>query len=356
VADDQLYRVDINTLAATPVTQPTPQAFRYVQKVFHTNQETYLVSGSLWQPVPERNGDGRSGALWRLREGKWERLVNGLDMAPDYPQHPFRPFLATEQGLWLGAFDVGPWFIPAGRGAPALVDWHYGYPLDGSEGLFRLADGRFLIVSANQGSIAVKQEDLLAAFQSPPEVSTLNPVRPFIQDVRGHILGLLATGDDALSDWDGKSWTDHALPGGYDPTYFWTFAADSLNRIWLLPNAFGKAVAIFDPSHQTFDIYPAMNVGSAPTGKGKRAIHWLRPPAAKSLIPNLSRRTGWGLTGSPIDGNSIVLFRVYACRSSRRKNISYSSLRAWCEKSSSTWKETPFWRPTLPRVSANTSS
>jgi streptogramin lyase len=256
VADDQLYTVDIDTLTATPVPDPDPKAFRYVQKIFHADQETYLVSGSIWQPVPERVGDGRSGALWRLKDGKWEKLVNGLDMRPEFAQHPFRPFLPTERGLWLGAFGVGPWFIPAGRSKPVLIDWHYAYPLDGSEGLFQLADGRLLIVSANQGSIAVKPADLLAALQSPSEVSELNPVRPFIQDVRGHILAILATGNNALNDWDGKAWTDHALPSGFDPAHFCAFAEDSLNRIWLLPDAFGKSVAIFDPTHETLEFYP----------------------------------------------------------------------------------------------------
>jgi len=256
VADDQLYRVDVNTLTASPVPEPSPHAFRYVQKIFRVNRETYLVAGSMWQPMPEQSANGRSGALWRLRDGRWERLVEGLDLRPEYAQHPFRPFLATGRGLWVGAFGSGPWFVPAGRGEPALIDWHYDYPFDGSEAMFQLGDGRLLIVSSNEGSMAVKPEELLAAFESPAEVSTFNPAHPFIQDVRGHLLGLLPWDDKALSDWDGKTWTDHALPDGFDPQHFLICAADSLDRIWLLPDAFGKAVAIFDPVHQTFEVYP----------------------------------------------------------------------------------------------------
>ncbi len=273
VADDRLYRLDINTVTATPVPDPDARAFRYVQKIFHADQETYLVSGSVWPPVPERIGDGRSGALWRMSEGLWEKLVNGLDMRPEYGEHPFRPFLPTDRGLWLGAFGSGPWFIPAGRGKPALINWRYAYPLDGSEGLFQLADGRLLIVSANQGSIAVKPADLLAAFQSPPEVWELNPMRPFIQDVRGHILGILATGDNALSDWDGKTWRDHTLPGGFDPQHFSTFAEDSLQRIWLLPDPWGKSLAIFDPEHETFEIYPGYSEALQAQLAGREGFH-----------------------------------------------------------------------------------
>jgi hypothetical protein len=122
--------------------------------------------------------------------------------------------------------------------------------------LVQLADGRLLIVASNWGSLTVKPGDLLAAFQSPPEVRTLNPLHPFIQDVRGHILGLLATGDSALSDWDGQTCKDHTLPDGFDPAHFGAFAEDSLQRIWLLPDPFGRSVAIFDPQHETFEIYP----------------------------------------------------------------------------------------------------
>ena len=256
VVGDQLYRVDINTLTATAAPGPDPESFHFVQRVFHAGQETYIVSGPAWTPVAERSGNGRSCALWRLRDGEWKRAVNGLDARPGLAQDPLRPFLATDQGLWLGAYGSGPWFVPNGEGERALIDWHYDYPLDGSEGLFQLADGRLLMISANEGSIAVKPAELLAAYQSPSGVQTLNPMRPFIQDARGHILGILSTGDNALSDWDGKTWTNHPLPGGFDPGHFWRFAEDSLERIWLLPDAFGKSVTIFDPRHETLEIHP----------------------------------------------------------------------------------------------------
>ena len=36
---------------------------------------------------------------------------------------------------------------------------------------------------------------------------------PFlVQDVRGHILGVLSVGDHSLRNWDGKNWVEHPLP------------------------------------------------------------------------------------------------------------------------------------------------
>ena len=183
-------------------------------------------------------------------------MINGLDMLAVFFPSSFRPWLETANGFWLGAYTSGPWFIPAGdKDEPALIDWHYGFPLEGSNGLVQLPDGRLLIVASNWGSVAVKPGDLLGSFQSPPEVRTLNPLRPFIQDSRGHIMGLVATGDTALSDWDGQTWKDHPFPAGFDPTHIGSFAGDSLQRIWLLPDLMGKWVAIFDPQRDTFENY-----------------------------------------------------------------------------------------------------
>jgi streptogramin lyase len=233
VVDDQLYRADINKLTGMPAAQSASSAFRYVQKIFRTGQETYVISGPVFPPVPERNGGGRFGVLWRLLNGEWTRVVNGLDMRPESFQQPFRPYLATDGNLWLGTFGCGPWVIPKGDRNPTLVDWHYNYPLDGSEGLFQLENGRMLILSANQGSLAVKQAELLSVFQSPPEVSTLNPLRTLAQDAQSHIWGILATGDNALSEWDGQSWAEHPIPQSFPAQQSWDATLDSLGRIWL---------------------------------------------------------------------------------------------------------------------------
>jgi hypothetical protein len=258
LADDRLYQVDTKTLTPAAVLEPEPRAFRYVRRISYAGQETYVVSISPAVPVPEPSGEGRFGVLWRLRNGEWKRVVNGLDMRPELPQDPIRPFVATPAGCWVGAYGTGPWFIPAGSGEPVHIDWHYDFPLDESEGLLQLPDKRLLLVDSTRGSIAANAADLLAAYQSPPEIRTLNPLRPLTQDERGHIWGILYPGDQAVSEWDGKSWTPHALP--YDsinpPRY--TFATDSQDRIWILSDGVpcqGPA-AVLNPSRGNFDLYP----------------------------------------------------------------------------------------------------
>jgi hypothetical protein len=258
LADDRLYQVDTKTLTPAAVLEPEPRAFRYAQRISSAGQETYVVSVSATVPVPEPRGEGRFGDLWRLSNAEWKRVVNGLDMRPEILQDPIRPFVATPAGCWVGAYGTGPWFIPAGSGEPVHIDWHYDYPLDGSEGLLQLPDKRLLLVDSTRGSMAANAADLLAAYQSPPGIQTLNPFRPFIQDERGHIWGILYAGDQALSEWDGKSWTPHALPYDFINPPRYSFATDSQARIWVLSDRVpcqGPA-AVLNASRGNFDFYP----------------------------------------------------------------------------------------------------
>jgi hypothetical protein len=46
-----------------------------------------------------------------------------------------------------------------------------------------------------------------------------------------------------------------------------------MNRIWLLPDAWGKSVAIFNPEHETFEIYPGYSEALLAQGAGREKFH-----------------------------------------------------------------------------------
>ena len=259
-----LYRVDIRTLTAEAVAEPASDAFRFVQSIYHVGHATYIVSVDGSMPVAERSGEGRMGALWRLQDGAWKRLVNGIDMRPQMSNDSARSFLETSAGLWLGAYGTGPWFIPTGSGEPVHVDWRYGYSLVDSDGLMALPDGRLLLVATTPGSMAcgsmaVMPADLLAAFQSPANVRTLNPLRGLLADERGHIWGFLWGDRPVISEWDGKTWADHSLPGEFSPLSFWNFGMDSQDRIWVQYNRCQGPVVILNPGRGDTETYPDLS-------------------------------------------------------------------------------------------------
>jgi streptogramin lyase len=255
IPNDQLYRVDTHTLISTPVVEPEPQAFHRVQRIFPVGQETFLISNPALR-LPEPGGEGRFSVLWRYRMGNWERVVNGIDMVPEVAQDPDRVVVATPEGFWAGANGTGPWFIPSGQGAPVHIDWHQGWPFDKEQAIFHLPDGRLLLIALNQGSIAVKAADLLASFQSPTGLRTLNPLRTFIQDRRGHFWGLLTSAENALSEWDGNNWKQHSLPEDFSDSRGYNFSADSDDRIWLVIDPCRGPVTVFDSSQGSFATYP----------------------------------------------------------------------------------------------------
>ena len=263
-AADHLYRIDTKTLTAAVVPEPVSSAFRFVQKIFHADKATYVVSANGSTPVPERSGEGRIGVLWRRQGGEWKRVVNGIDMRPATIIDAPRSFLATPAGLWLGAYGTGPWFIPAGSGEPVHIDWRYGYSLDESEGLMALPDGRLLLVAATSGSMAcgstaVMPADLLAAVETSDKVRTLNPLRAFVPDQLGHIWGFLSDDRPVISEWDGKTWTDHSLPEDFAPLSFWNFAVDSQDRIWLQYTRCRGPVLILNPRRGNTETYPDLS-------------------------------------------------------------------------------------------------
>jgi len=255
IPNDQLYRVDTKTLISAPVVEPEHEAFRRVQRIFPVGQETFLISNSALR-LPEHGGEGRFSVLWRFREGNWERVVNGIDMVPEVSQDSDRVVVATPEGFWAGANGTGPWFIPSSQGAPLHIDWHHGWPFDKEQAIFQLPDGRLLLIALNQGSIAVKPADLLASFPTPSGIRTLNPVRQFVQDRRGHFWGLLTSAEGALSEWDGNNWKQHSLPEDFSNSRGYNFSADSEDRIWLVIDSCQGPVTVFDSLQGSFATYP----------------------------------------------------------------------------------------------------
>jgi streptogramin lyase len=259
---DHLYWADTHTLLAEVAPEPASGVFRYVQKIFDMGGATYVLTAQGNLPVAERGGEGRIGTLWRLQDGQWTRVLNGIDMRPPNTSDPPRMFVETPQGLWLGAYGTGPWFIPSGHGEPIHIDWRYGFSLEESEGLLALPDGGLLVVAGNggnmaaqTGTMAVKPADLLASLQQPDNVETLNPLRVFVPDRQNHLWGFLSAERKVISEWDGRTWTEHALPDSIDPLRFWNYGVDSQDRIWLHPSCAGQ-VYVFSPASGKTETYP----------------------------------------------------------------------------------------------------
>jgi hypothetical protein len=296
-----LYELNTNTFETRLVAQPYPQAFQDIQQITAVGRDWYLVAGSRWGSEIRYDDGVRTGNLWRLRNGQWRLLISGLDKGGSGlwsgPQQTPRPFLETAQGLWVGAFGGGMWFIPRPRASAATpaskakgadtetsaqqavvqtagqavaMDWQRGLPFHTTDQLFDIGRGQVLAHSS-QGTILVADLPALLARKASPRARTFRTYCDLIQSRNGHLWGVLSLRGNALNEWDGGRWRSYSAPPHYDLNWAAECAFDSRGRIWLLPGYSDRQAAIFDPktmSWKVFDTYrAALQAQMRKTGK-----------------------------------------------------------------------------------------
>ncbi|MDQ3815447.1 MAG: hypothetical protein M3347_16140, partial [Armatimonadota bacterium] len=264
MGDDGLYEVDIATLHARRVPEPEPKAFRYVQQITRLGRDWYFVTGSRWIKSCGEDSTERNGTLWSRRDGRWHKLLAGLEHSGDATP---RPLLPTAEGLWVGTFDDGMWYLSnrAGNrggnrdGAKHLINWRRGFPLNEVHHLFMLSGGRVLALSP-AGNVTLAGISSLVSLRPSPRVRTFRPYTFIRQDAHGHLWCVLSLRSKALSQWDGTRWLHHPVPRNYKPNNVYELALDSRQRVWLLPDNRQGPTVIFHPAKnvwQTFATYPA---------------------------------------------------------------------------------------------------
>jgi hypothetical protein len=76
-----------------------------------------------------------------------------------------------------------------------------------------------------------------------------------VSDYRNHLWGFLAGKEHVISEWDGKTWTDHALPEDFDPLRSWNFGLDIQNRVWLLSGGCRGPVTVLNIPRGSVEVY-----------------------------------------------------------------------------------------------------
>lgn len=255
-----LYLMDADTLTAKPIPAPEPGVFDDVTKVFSAGGDTYVITGALgpmFQMAPVETLEHRfTGALWRYSNGKWTKVLNGIDDLTERREDFGRPWLETPDGLWLGSHGSGVWFIPSHGGAPELVNWRQGFPMDSVDDLYDLGSGKLLAVQYRPSrTVAADTSSLLKPAKLAASVGVVNPYSGLEPDPQFHIWGLLSVSGRALDEWDGYKWIPHPLPGNLNPYLLSGADADAEGRIWLLPGCQQGPIAIYDPRRSTWSSY-----------------------------------------------------------------------------------------------------
>ncbi|HEV2247024.1 MAG TPA: hypothetical protein VGW37_10280, partial [Terriglobia bacterium] len=286
IISDGLYEIDSSALTARRIAEPEPGAFRFIQQLFYQGNDHYVIASDYGLPQGEIRESGPFSVLWRFRNGRWEKLLTGLDEVNDLQYQADRPWLETPQGLWIGGWAKGLWFIPSAggehsvggqAGAPLEINWKQGFPLDTVRRLFDLRDGGFLAADFSPGrAVAASPTSLLTAGAAhASKIQVINPFSMMQPDQRLHIWSILTVSGHALDEWDGEKWTSHPLPGDINPAWLSGLDVDSQRRVWLFPDCRMGPVAIFDPRDGKWAEYGSYQ--DALATHGNQAVRFLHP-------------------------------------------------------------------------------
>lgn len=169
-ANDGLYLVDQKAFRAERM--PGIPGLGRISSVFTANGNGYLVTDTDSSGMAA--GPEGCGWLWRWREGRWQKVIAGMDdtnttvcwcsRAPggNYVgcRGP-RAMAETSEGVWLAGDGTGLWFIPP-QGEARQIAPATGLPLK-SVSYIAVIGNRLLLVDTDAGrSVAISPAQLLA--------------------------------------------------------------------------------------------------------------------------------------------------------------------------------------------------
>jgi hypothetical protein len=239
VADDGVYKLDIDTFALERTPDPVPKAVCCVHELHMVGDDLYAV-----EDLP----DDRN-SLWRYRDGKWENVLPQLDF------HAFsrnaRVWLPVKEGLLVTTNGGGPWFLPD-DGKPAQFTWQTGFTLEDFHGLAQLADGTFFGLGLS-GEIFHGPLDLPPKAKAQLRFTEFDEDRGSVGAANGHFWTVDLAKPPKLRDWDGTAWSDHPLPEDVQPSDN-RLLEDQLGRIWSISDV----PAFFEPHPGDWHVFPSM--------------------------------------------------------------------------------------------------
>ncbi len=236
VADDGVYKVDIDTLALERTTEPAPKALCCVHELHVVGNDLYAV-----EDLPQVQDE-----LWRLRNGTWTKVLAHLDIHSNSWMP--RSWLPIKEGLLIGTFGSGPWFLP-NEGEPAQFTWRSGFTMEDFHAMARFADGSFF--GLGRGAEIFHGPLTLPPHESEnARVVEIEPDRGWVYASTGHIWMIPRNPPLVLKEWDGTKWIPHDFPVG--TKYAGGINEDDQGRLWM----YSQGPLIYTPATGQWQNFP----------------------------------------------------------------------------------------------------
>jgi hypothetical protein len=272
-----IFSINPDTLAGVQEPEPETNAFRFVQSIFSAGKDRYVIAGDR----ADFNRDGLLSVLWRWRDGRWTKVIDGLDSEASPEQLAARQWTVTKEGLWLGAFGMGGWFVPTNDDPAQVINWQKNSAYDTINRWFQLKGGQMMGLQFGRGAIIADPAVLEKNAARPVSAVVIHTSRPLIQTADGRVFGSLRGRQSVLCEWEGTGWHEYPVPKNFQPDTRYETPVDSLNRVWWVPLTDDvSGFFIFDPARQRFE-QPS---GSFSELQNLRINTALRPPAPNPVF------------------------------------------------------------------------
>ncbi len=239
---DGLYVLDTTNFQAERAPQQPPEASSTTFAVQNQRGDWLFVMGT-------NRSEGACTVCRLSEDGRWERIVDGVDSLYYHSGMHDRPWVQAEHGSYLSSSGNGLWYIPDDHTAPIQLDWRIPFRLTARQ-LVKLPSGRWL--GWNDGLPGVGTPDALEIKHAGPDNPRLRVVSTpavILTDPRGHQWTTYSEKSHTLREWDGEQWLDHPLPEGMDAnTYPDVFKFDAHGRVWVRTKSSRALNTAFDPA------------------------------------------------------------------------------------------------------------
>lgn len=266
VESSGLYLFNPSTSEIEPIEVPDPNAFQYIEQVFHDGEAWHAVTTPRPSETEASTETAIAGhilvktktfydqtkpacSLWRKEIDGWKKLKDGLDEKPVFVP---RPWLRTAAGLFVGSSSGAPWFFPSPRGEPRRILEAGSFPLSRVDRIFKVSESEVLLTCRSPAAACLWPADPPIASKREQRWEKFETMGNALQDAQGHIWCF--RGPRAFMHWDGHEWKSVSPPPLEATKSSIGFAADDRGRGWLLRMS-DDLMAVFDFATHKWQIF-----------------------------------------------------------------------------------------------------
>ncbi len=231
-----LFVLNGETFAATRVPPPDEKSFTNILDIVPVGNDLYVIAV-----------DRPSSVLWRLRGGRWEKLIKRLDDN----RYTRRMFIPAAGGVVVNAKPY-PWFVGQ-TGEPVRMDWTNGLSGEALDTFLPFPDQRYLLIGRDQyfGPLTLPPEP-----PNPHRTRELDLAGNWTTTPDGHVWMVEQKNLDVLREWTGLVWKEHALPAEMKYKEIEPLEGDEEGRLWFVPRDPEKPLTIFDSTKGEWRQFP----------------------------------------------------------------------------------------------------